>query len=120
MKILGSVSDQIVVVHLQVLLKGTCRDELKKVKHVVQYAVFAAYHLSLETSFLADEGASLPKMTLKHSISVPERTTTPDLAISVVPNSFASTSCLEVTDDFKMKKLWVSVRKLRASFPRNF
>ena len=36
MKILGSVSDQIVVVHLQVLLKGTRRDELKKVKHVVQ------------------------------------------------------------------------------------
>ncbi|XP_075633057.1 putative 1-phosphatidylinositol-3-phosphate 5-kinase FAB1C [Castanea sativa] len=82
-----------------VLLKGTCRDELKKVKHVVQYAVFAAYHLSLETSFLADEGASLPKMTLKHSIAVPERTTTPDLVISVVPNSFASTSCPEVTDD---------------------
>ena len=99
MKILGSVSDQIVVVHLQVLLKGTCRDELKKVKHVVQYAVFAAYHLSLETSFLADEGASLPKMTLKHSISVPERTTTPDLAISVVPNSLASTSCPALTDD---------------------
>lgn len=82
-----------------VLLKGTCRDELKKVKHVVQYAVFAAYHLSLETSFLADEGASLPKMTLKHSISVPERTTTPDLAISVVPNSLASTSCPALTDD---------------------
>ncbi|KAF3954331.1 hypothetical protein CMV_020307 [Castanea mollissima] len=82
-----------------VLLKGTCRDELKKVKRVVQYAVFAAYHLSLETSFLADEGASLPKMTLKHSIAVPERTTTPDLVISVVPNSFASTSCPEVTDD---------------------
>ncbi|KAL0000184.1 hypothetical protein SO802_019786 [Lithocarpus litseifolius] len=82
-----------------VLLKGTCRDELKKVKHVVQYAVFAAYHLSLETSFLADEGASLPKMTLKNSISVPERTTTPDLVISVVPNSFASISCPELTDD---------------------
>ncbi|XP_050272077.1 putative 1-phosphatidylinositol-3-phosphate 5-kinase FAB1C [Quercus robur] len=81
-----------------VLLKGTCRDELKKVKHVVQYAVFAAYHLSLETSFLADEGASLPKMTLKHSISVPERTTTPDLAISVVPNCLASTSCPAWTD----------------------
>jgi 1-phosphatidylinositol-3-phosphate 5-kinase len=97
MKILGSVSDQIVVVHLQVLLKGTCRSELKKVKHVVQYAVFAAYHLSLETSFLADEGASLPKMTLKHSIAVPERTTA-DLDISVVPNSVASTSYQAVAD----------------------
>ncbi|KAL8229976.1 hypothetical protein R6Q57_014876 [Mikania cordata] len=48
-----------------VLLKGSSREELKKVKDVVQYAVFAAYHLSLETSFLADEGATLPKMTIK-------------------------------------------------------
>ncbi|KAG2321648.1 hypothetical protein Bca52824_014861 [Brassica carinata] len=48
-----------------VVLKGSCREELKKVKHVIQYAVFAAYHLSLETSFLADEGASLPKIRLK-------------------------------------------------------
>ena len=48
-----------------VVLKGSCREELKKVKHVIQYAVFAAYHLSLETSFLAEEGASLPKIRLK-------------------------------------------------------
>jgi 1-phosphatidylinositol-3-phosphate 5-kinase len=48
-----------------VVLRGSCREELKKVKHVIQYAVFAAYHLSLETSFLADEGASLPKIRLK-------------------------------------------------------
>lgn len=47
------------------MLRGSCREELKKVKHVIQYAVFAAYHLSLETSFLADEGASLPKIRLK-------------------------------------------------------
>lgn len=61
-----------------VLLKGACVEQLKKIKHVVQYAVFAAYHLSLETSFLADEGATLPKMTPRHSISV-----TPDsLALS--------------------------------------
>ncbi|KAF2316768.1 hypothetical protein GH714_042109 [Hevea brasiliensis] len=67
-----------------VLLRGTCLEELKKVKRVVQYAVFAAYHLSLETSFLADEGATLPKMTLKHSIAVPERTAA-DNAISLIP-----------------------------------
>ncbi|KAK6922238.1 Chaperonin Cpn60/GroEL/TCP-1 family [Dillenia turbinata] len=66
-----------------VLLKGACRDELKKVKHVVQYAVFAAYHLSLETSFLADEGASLPKMTLMPSITIPERIAT-ESAISII------------------------------------
>ncbi|KAL6186916.1 hypothetical protein ACLB2K_043034 [Fragaria x ananassa] len=52
-----------------VLLKGACVEQLKKIKHVVQYAVFAAYHLSLETSFLVDEGATLPKMTPRHSIS---------------------------------------------------
>ncbi|XP_018733285.2 putative 1-phosphatidylinositol-3-phosphate 5-kinase FAB1C isoform X1 [Eucalyptus grandis] len=51
-----------------VLLRGMCREELKKVKHVVHYAVFAAYHLSLETSFLADEGARLPKIALKRSL----------------------------------------------------
>ncbi|CAA7052278.1 unnamed protein product [Microthlaspi erraticum] len=48
-----------------VVLRGSCREELKRVKHVIQYAVFAAYHLSLETSFLADEGASLPRIKLK-------------------------------------------------------
>ncbi|GKD43366.1 putative 1-phosphatidylinositol-3-phosphate 5-kinase FAB1C [Tanacetum coccineum] len=49
-----------------VLLKGSY-------KHVVQYAIFAAYHLSLETSFLADEGSSLPKITTKPSVAAPER-----------------------------------------------
>ncbi|KAK8645012.1 hypothetical protein V6N13_118868 [Hibiscus sabdariffa] len=33
-----------------ILLKGANGDELKKVKHVVQYGVYAAYHLALETS----------------------------------------------------------------------
>lgn len=41
----------------------------------MQYAVFAAYHLSLETSFLADEGATLPKMIVKHSTDMPESAT---------------------------------------------
>ncbi|GAV82574.1 Cpn60_TCP1 domain-containing protein/PIP5K domain-containing protein [Cephalotus follicularis] len=80
-----------------VLLRGTCREELKKVKHVLQFAVFAAYHLSLETSFLADEGASLPKMALKHSISMPEKTMA-DNAISVIPSSLAPTNCQSVAD----------------------
>ncbi|XP_007045106.2 PREDICTED: putative 1-phosphatidylinositol-3-phosphate 5-kinase FAB1C [Theobroma cacao] len=74
-----------------VLLRGRSREELKKVKHVVQYAVFAAYHLSLETSFLADEGATLPKMKVKRSIAVPEKTQT-DNAISVVPSSSSPSS----------------------------
>lgn len=42
-------------------------------KHVVQYALFAAYHLSLETSFLADEGASIPKMVPYPALAIPER-----------------------------------------------
>ncbi|KAL5222683.1 hypothetical protein ABZP36_027396 [Zizania latifolia] len=45
-----------------VLLRGSCREELTKIKRVLQLAVFAAYHLSLETSFFADEGATLPKI----------------------------------------------------------
>lgn len=47
------------------MLRGSTHEELKKVKNVVQYAIFAAYHLSLETSFLADEGATLPKTEAK-------------------------------------------------------
>lgn len=42
---------------LQILLKGSHSDELKQIKCVVQYAVIAAYHLILETSFLVDQRA---------------------------------------------------------------
>jgi 1-phosphatidylinositol-3-phosphate 5-kinase len=49
---------------MQILLRGERLEELKKVKHAAQFAVFAAYHLSLETSFLADEGASLPRLLM--------------------------------------------------------
>lgn len=45
-----------------VLLRGTSYEELRKVKLALQFAVFAAYQLSLETSYLADEGAVLPKI----------------------------------------------------------
>ncbi|CAO2828502.1 unnamed protein product [Amaranthus hypochondriacus] len=64
-----------------VLLKGLCREELKRVKHVVHFAIFAAYHLFLETSFLADEGAHLPKMIPKSSDSVPANVAAVDDAI---------------------------------------
>ncbi|KAL1531240.1 1-phosphatidylinositol-3-phosphate 5-kinase [Salvia divinorum] len=55
-----------------VLLKGANWDELKKVKHVVHCGVFAAYHLALKTSILADEDASLPvpELPLKSPIKV--------------------------------------------------
>ncbi|PKI76028.1 hypothetical protein CRG98_003578, partial [Punica granatum] len=70
-----------------VLLKGANGDELKKVKHVVQYGVFAAYHLALETSFLADEGASLPELPLKSPITValPDKPSSIERSISTIP-----------------------------------
>lgn len=54
---------------------------------MVQYGVFAAYHLSLETSFLADEGAALPKIGAK-SHNNPE-TITLDKVTSVETTSFS-------------------------------
>ena len=40
---------------LQILLRGASSQELKKVKQVMHYTVFAAYHLVLETSFFEDQ-----------------------------------------------------------------
>lgn len=56
-------------------------------KHVVQYGIFAAYHLALETSFLADEGASLPEIPLNTPIAValPDKSTSIERSISTVP-----------------------------------
>ncbi|KDP33967.1 hypothetical protein JCGZ_07538 [Jatropha curcas] len=70
-----------------ILLKGGHGDDLKKVKHVVQYGVFAAYHLALETSFLADEGASLPELPFKSPITValPDKPSSIDRSISIIP-----------------------------------
>ncbi|WOL19819.1 1-phosphatidylinositol-3-phosphate 5-kinase FAB1B-like isoform X2 [Canna indica] len=70
-----------------ILLKGSSGDELKKVKHVLQYGVFAAYHLAVETSFLADEGASLPELPLKSPITValPDKPSTVNRSISTIP-----------------------------------
>ncbi|XP_039006984.1 putative 1-phosphatidylinositol-3-phosphate 5-kinase FAB1C isoform X2 [Hibiscus syriacus] len=80
-----------------VLLRGRSREELKKVKHVVQYALFAAYHLSLETSFLADEGATLPKMKVKPSVSVSKKMEA-DSSVSVAPNSYSSSTFDAIID----------------------
>ncbi|WJX90876.1 1-phosphatidylinositol-3-phosphate 5-kinase [Trifolium repens] len=70
-----------------ILLKGSNGDELKKVKHVVQYGVFAAYHLALETSFLADEGASPLELPLKSPITValPDKPSSIVKSISTIP-----------------------------------
>ncbi|KAM0832399.1 hypothetical protein ACQ4PT_064922 [Festuca glaucescens] len=42
-----------------ILLRGANSEELKKVKQVMLYTVFAAYHLVLETSFFEDQRAFL-------------------------------------------------------------
>ncbi|KAL8488172.1 hypothetical protein ACS0TY_024453 [Phlomoides rotata] len=70
-----------------ILLKGASGDELKKVKHVVHYGVFAAYHLALETSFLADEGASLPEFpsTSPIKVALPDKPSSIDRSISMIP-----------------------------------
>ncbi|XP_010465319.1 PREDICTED: 1-phosphatidylinositol-3-phosphate 5-kinase FAB1B-like [Camelina sativa] len=75
-----------------ILLRGASEDELKKVKHVVQYGVFAAYHLALETSFLADEGAS-PELPLNSPITValPDKSMSIERSISTVPGFTVST-----------------------------
>ncbi|XP_078163103.1 1-phosphatidylinositol-3-phosphate 5-kinase FAB1A-like isoform X2 [Carex rostrata] len=39
----------------EILLRGANSEELKKVKHMLQYTVVAAYHLILETSFFQDQ-----------------------------------------------------------------
>lgn len=54
---------------------------------MVQYGVFAAYHLALETSFLADEGASLPELPLNSPLTValPDKPSNIDRSISTIP-----------------------------------
>uniref|UniRef100_A0A1J3EYC0 1-phosphatidylinositol-3-phosphate 5-kinase n=1 Tax=Noccaea caerulescens TaxID=107243 RepID=A0A1J3EYC0_NOCCA len=77
-----------------ILLKGAQEDELKRVKHVIQYGVFAAYHLALETSFLADEGASLPELPLQTPITValPDKPSTINRSISTIPGFTVSSA----------------------------
>lgn len=87
-----------------VLLKGGSMDELKKIKHVVQYGIFAAYHLALETSFLADEGATLPELPLRSPLTVtlPDKRSTVDNSISTVPGFTINISnSQQATDSFE-------------------
>lgn len=63
---------------------------------MVQYAVFAAYNLFLETSFLADEGVTLPKIGANSSHHTAKKMTH-DVATSI-PDSVETTNFREVTD----------------------
>ncbi|CAI9095958.1 OLC1v1032005C1 [Oldenlandia corymbosa var. corymbosa] len=100
-----------------VLLKGLCREELKKLKHVVHYAVFAAYHLSLETSFLADEGASLPKLRANSFLPVEERIS-PENLISTSTDCVLSSDSQEV--DFVTSESPESKHKMKPLTSESF
>lgn len=111
-----------------ILLKGANGDELKKVKHVVQYGVFAAYHLALETSFLVDEGATLPELPLRSPIIValPDKPSSADRSISTIPILQMSTdsspnSDLQATDmlkdNFKFNDFRMVDQTAAACFP---
>ncbi|AQK78066.1 Putative 1-phosphatidylinositol-4-phosphate 5-kinase/ zinc ion binding family [Zea mays] len=50
-----------------ILLKGANSEELKKVKQVMHFTVFAAYHLILETSFFEDQRVFLNDSTTKET-----------------------------------------------------
>lgn len=90
-----------------VLLMGSSRDELKKIKHVLQYTVFAAYHLALETSFLADEGATLPELPLKSPITValPDKQSTLDRSISTIPGFSVRVPEQNISGEFQTSKV---------------
>ncbi|KAL0925796.1 hypothetical protein M5K25_004166 [Dendrobium thyrsiflorum] len=73
-----------------IILRGACLEELKNVKRVISLAIFAAYHLSLETSFLADEGATLPKLPIKVPCSISENIMNADAAATKASKSAGS------------------------------
>ncbi|XBI10151.1 1-phosphatidylinositol-3-phosphate 5-kinase FAB1B isoform X2 [Aegilops tauschii subsp. strangulata] len=113
-----------------ILLKGANGDELKKVKHVVQYGVFAAYHLALETSFLVDEGATLPELPLKSPIIValPDKPSSADRSISMIPILQMATisspnnnlQAFDIQkDDFTFNGFRMMDQMAAASFPDN-
>ena len=84
---------------------GASHDQLKKVKHVVQYAVFSTYHLALESCFLVDEGATLLELPLKLPIFVafPQKQLSLDRSISMIPSSVVP--ILEQNQSGEMKNL---------------
>lgn len=79
----------------QILLKGANSEELKKVKQVMHYTVFAAYHLILETSFFEDQRVflndkSTPKETSFTATEGPSTTAYDVAALSGAIPSFPS------------------------------
>ncbi|KAL9269128.1 1-phosphatidylinositol-3-phosphate 5-kinase FAB1B-like protein [Drosera capensis] len=104
----------------KILLRGASVDELKKVKHVIQYSVFAAYHLALETSFLADEGASLPEVPLNEPITValPKESLNIDRSITTVPYFTAATK--EKQDPINSPEISIGISMSEKPLPSDF
>ena len=73
----------------QILLKGTNSEELKKVKQVMHFTVFAAYHLILETSFFEDQRVFLNDKSTPKETSVTATEGTPPTAYDVAALSGA-------------------------------
>ncbi|EFJ32358.1 hypothetical protein SELMODRAFT_144057 [Selaginella moellendorffii] len=74
------------------LLRGANGDDLKKIKRVLQLSVFASYHLALETSFLADEGASLPDHRSPIVVTLPSKQSSSDRSITSIPGFSVATA----------------------------
>ncbi|XP_059280352.1 putative 1-phosphatidylinositol-3-phosphate 5-kinase FAB1D isoform X1 [Lycium ferocissimum] len=63
-----------------ILLMGSNSDELKKIKHVVKYAIIVAYNLILETSFLLDQKAMLSTLPLSQEVNLTLGNETPSVS----------------------------------------
>lgn len=70
-----------------ILLRGAHSDELKKIKHVVHYSVFAAHHLILETSFFADQRTFFYDMPAVKELNGSSRNESVTLVIDSIPIS---------------------------------
>jgi 1-phosphatidylinositol-3-phosphate 5-kinase len=84
------------IYHLQILLRGANSEELKKVKQVMLYTVFAAYHLVLETSFFEDQ-----RVILDNHVSAREPPTHGETVITI---SSKQIDHLNSTDDQSQPK----------------
>ncbi|CAM0948999.1 unnamed protein product [Alopecurus aequalis] len=69
-----------------ILLRGANREELKKVKQVMLYTVFAAYHLVLEASFFEDQRVFLNDRNAPDSVNVKEEPSVNSCGIPVRTN----------------------------------
>nr|CAD1838763.1 unnamed protein product [Ananas comosus var. bracteatus] len=68
-----------------ILLRGENSEELKKIKRVMHYTVFAAYHLILETSFFADQRVFLTDKNANKEENSVRSKTKPFVASDVAP-----------------------------------